>query len=97
MAMSAAEFDELVTQEGLYNFDNFRPACDWKGKKGPMTDDERHHTFVTFTSPIFSRSGSLALVEVSFREEGIFGYGLLCTARLSHTTWTAHCLQSWIR
>lgn len=96
MPMSAGEFDEFVTQEDFYNFDNFRPACEWKGKAGPTTDNEGHHTFVTFTSPIFSSKGNLALAEVSFREDGIFGYGLLCTARLSHTTWTARCLQSWI-
>lgn len=96
MALSAEEFDEITGQEESYSFENFKPFCKWKGKAGLTTDHEGHLRFVTFTSPIFSRNGNLALVEVSFREEGIFGYGLMCTARLSHTTWTAHCVESWI-
>ncbi|MBB5713226.1 hypothetical protein FHS94_000045 [Sphingomonas aerophila] len=96
MKLSEGEFEDLARREHLFNLENFRPACRWTGQTGPTIDDEGHKTFVTFTSPIFSKNRRLALVEVSFLEEGRFGYGVLCTVRLSKAAWTARCLQSWI-
>jgi hypothetical protein len=60
-----------------------------------MKNGEGHQTFVTFTSPIFSGDGHVALTEVSF-QNGIFGYGLICVVRSRHGVWSSHCLQSWI-
>lgn len=96
MAMSEKEFDELAGRESIYSVDQFKPTCDWKGQARPTNDDEGHHTFVTFTNPIYSKNARLALVEVSFREEGIFAYGLICTVRSTRGIWSAQCLQSWI-
>jgi hypothetical protein len=95
LGLSADEVADLATRQEIYRSDAFRPVCAWKGRTGPARDDEGHAVFVTFTSPILSTSGRLALTEVAFRETGIFGYGLLCTARLSHMTWTARCMRSW--
>ncbi|WP_159759062.1 hypothetical protein [Sphingomonas sp. 8AM] len=95
LAMSADEFTELATRQEIYRSDVFRPICAWKGRAAPPRDDEGHAMFVTFTSPVFSTTGRLALVEVSFREQGAFSYGLLCTVRSLHVTWKARCGRSW--
>jgi hypothetical protein len=52
--------------------------------------------FTSFTSPIFSTDGRLALVEVSFQDNGRFGYGSLCIVRSTGNRWLARCLPSWI-
>ncbi len=95
MSISEDEFDDLTKQQEKYNFPGFAPFCEWKGKPGPTSDALGNKTHVTFTSPIFSTAGNVALVEVSFRNEGVYGYGMLCTSRLSHRTWSSHCLKSW--
>lgn len=96
LALSAGEFEGLAQEQDRYNFPNFRPACEWKGGPGPAVDDEGHATFVTFTSPIFATTRRLAVVEVSFREKGIFGYGLICIVRRRHGDRKADCIRSWI-
>lgn len=96
LALSPQEFDELAGREGRYDFPNFRPACTWEGNPVPPDNGEGRATFVTFTSPIFSNSGRLAIVEVSFRQEGWFGYGLVCVVRQRRGRWAAHCRDSWI-
>lgn len=96
LALSAREFDELLGLEIQYRVPAFKPVCTWQGNPGPSVDDEGHATFVTFTSPIFSNSGQLAIVEVSFREEGIFGYGMICVVRQRHGGWDSQCQNSWI-
>lgn len=96
LGVSASEYEELVEQQATYNTPGFRPNCGWKGIAGPSKDDEGHPTYVTFTSPIFSRNGRIAIVETSFREAGIFGYGLICTVRSKRGSWAAQCSQSWI-
>lgn len=50
---------------------------------------------VSFTEPAISTSGTLAIVEVSFREEG-FGYGKICVVRAAEGRWRAQCIPSWI-
>lgn len=96
LTLSAGDVADLATRHKFYRADSFRPVCAWHGRAGPKTDDDGHAIVETFTSPVFSTNGRLALVEVSFRETGTFGYGLLCTARLSRRTWKARCIRSWI-
>ncbi|RDE07082.1 hypothetical protein [Sphingomonas aracearum] len=96
LALSAAEFAGLTARQAQSDFPHFRPACAWKGDPGPAVDDEGHATFVTFTSPIFSANRKLAMVEVSFREEGTFAYGLICVVRQGRGGWAAQCRGSWI-
>jgi hypothetical protein len=96
MGVTAQEYEELIEQQATYNTPGFRPNCDWKGLAGPSEDDEGHATYVTFTSPIFSENGRIAVVETSFREAGRYGYGLICTVRSKRGTWVAQCLRSWI-
>ena len=96
LGVSAREYEELVEQQATYNTPGFRPNCNWKGLAGPSKDEEGHPTYVTFTSPVFSKKGRIAVVETSFREVGMFGYGLICTVRSKRGSWMAQCLQSWI-
>ena len=94
--LSPGEFAALTTRAPLYRADRFRPVCRWRGKKGPAGDGELHQIWVSFTSPIFTGDGRTALVEVSTREDGFFGYGSLCTVRLRGRRWAAICMPSWI-
>ena len=96
LAMSARESDRLAEQENRYSFPNFKPSCAWRGSPGPLADAEGHATFVTFTSPIFSVNRRLAIVEVSFREAGMFGYGMICVVRQQKEAWKGRCQSSWI-
>ena len=96
LAASPREFDELITRQNLYSSSNFKPTCKWYGVPGPAKDDEGHATHVTFTSPIFSKNGRLSIVQVSFLEDGMFGYGLICVVRSKRGTWAGQCLESWI-
>jgi hypothetical protein len=96
LTASQHEFEELIAQQDLYSSSNFKPTCTWNGVPGPLKDNEGHATYVTFTSPIFSKNGRLSIVQVSFREAGMFGYGLICMVRSKLGVWSAQCLDSWI-
>lgn len=96
LELTENEATDLSAQQDVYDDKTFKPSCRWSGQIGPNVDDEGHSAFVTFTSPVFSKDRHLALVEVSFGEEGIFGYGFLCTTRFLNHAWSARCLSSWI-
>ncbi|WP_260599815.1 hypothetical protein [Sphingomonas endolithica] len=95
-ALTDLELADLASREDRYRSDAFKPLCDWLGEPHPHVDDEGHRMAVSYTSPIFSSDGGLALVEVSFREEGHFGYGSVCIVRAAGKTWSARCWPSWI-
>ena len=96
MPLDRREFDDLASREDAYKVAEFQPRCVPTASPSPRKDDEGHDQFVSFTNPIFSTDGALALVEVSFREKVRFGYGMLCVVRRAKGGWTARCLQSWI-
>lgn len=96
LALDVGEFEDLAAREGQYDRVAFQPRCDWQGKAVRMIDEERHPIVVSFTNPIFSTNGRLALVEASFMTQGRFGYGMLCIARTTGGAWSAHCQDSWI-
>jgi hypothetical protein len=96
MPLDRREFDDLASREDAYKVAEFQPRCVPAASPSPRKDDEGHDQFVSFTDPIFSTAGALALVEVSFREKVRFGYGMLCVVRRAKGGWTARCLQSWI-
>jgi hypothetical protein len=96
LTASQHEFEELIARQDLYSSSNFKPTCTWNGVPGPLKDNEGHATYVTFTSPIFSKNGRLSIVQISFREAGMFGYGLICMVRSKRGVWSAQCLDSWI-
>ena len=53
--------------------------------------------WLAFTRPFFSTDERLALVEISFEEEGgWWGYGKICIARRDDIGWSARCLPSWM-
>lgn len=96
LSLSSQEFEDMAGNATAYAVPNFKPACEWKGTRGAATDEKGHATYVTFTAPIFAKTGRLALVEVSFREQGSFGYGLICVVRRPQSTWSATCVRNWI-
>lgn len=69
LRLSSREFANVAGNAAAYAVPGFKPACAWAGTRGAATDEEGHATYVTFTAPIFSKTGHLALVEVSFREQ----------------------------
>ena len=96
LAASPREFNELIARQNLYSSSRFKPTCTWHGVPGPLKDGEGHATYVTFTSPVFSRNGRLSIVEVSFLTEGMFGYGFNCVVRSKRGVSSGQCLESWI-
>jgi len=96
LAVSPREFDELIARQNLYSSSKFKPTCAWNGVPGPLIDGDQPRTYVTFTSPVFSKSGRLSIVQVSFLGEGWFGYGLICIVRSKRGVWSGQCLESWI-
>ncbi len=96
LGLSSREFAVAAGNAAAYAVPGFSPACAWAGTRGAATDEEGHATYVTFTAPIFAKTGRFALVEVSFREQGSFGYGLICVVQRPQSTWSATCVRSWI-
>lgn len=96
LALSAKEFDELAIQAQHHAASKIKPDCRWNGSPSDSIDDEGHPAFVTFTDPIFSGNGRLAILQVSFREDGPFGYGLVCVVRQRRKVWRGQCQNSWI-
>lgn len=97
LPLHPAEFDELVSRQGLYAVEAYRPLCVPASVPTVLKDSEGHVQHSSFTSPIFSNDGSIAVTEVSFREEaGGFGYGMFCIARRSGASWSAKCTGSWV-
>lgn len=96
MPLQSGEFDDLASREDAYRTERFEPRCAWEGTPTPHVDDEGHRMDASFSSPIFSTDGRLALVEVSFDDRGGFGYGMICVVRAGEARWSARCLDSWI-
>jgi len=92
MAVSPQEFADLASRQHHYSVARFKPNCDWVGTAIPAENEITTEAYGTFTNPVFSTKGDLALVEVSF---GTF-YGVNCAVRSSGGTWRADCLRSWI-
>lgn len=97
LPLTSAEFEGLAGRQRLYAVDAYRPLCVPASAPSVRKDSEGHVQYASFTSPIFSRDGSLAVTEVSLREgAGGFGYGMFCVARRSGGAWSANCVGSWI-
>jgi hypothetical protein len=93
--LSSAEFEALKVREPAYVVDGFRPLCVPTVRASQTKDKDGHLQAVSFTNPVFSADGHLAVVEVSFHENH-FGYGMVCVARREQDTWSAQCHRSWI-
>ncbi|HTU11714.1 MAG TPA: hypothetical protein VMG08_12550 [Allosphingosinicella sp.] len=94
LPLTPSEFDALRTRQDRSGPIGFRPRCAWDGFPTPAVH-EGHRLWVTFTEPIFSADGDLALVEASFHLRG-FGYGRMCVVRRTASGWAARCLPSWV-
>jgi hypothetical protein len=96
LPLSAKEFEDLAAREQLYKIDHYEPHCSWKGSPIRKDGDGFRPMTVSFTNPIMSSDGHLALVEVSFSNHKGFGYGSMCVARMRGSEWSAQCIPSWI-
>lgn len=97
LPLTSAEFEGLAGRQRLYAAEAYRPVCVPASVPSVRNDSEGHVQYASFTSPIFSSDGSIAVTEVSFREgAGGFGYGMFCVARRSGVAWSAICVGSWI-
>ncbi|MEP9360500.1 hypothetical protein [Sphingomonas sp. KR3-1] len=95
MPLRQDEFAMLKAREALYPSAQFQPRCTWTSKAKPQVEYGETMA-VAVTNPIFSERGQLALVEVSFYGNGLWGHGELCVVRRTAARWTAECLRSWI-
>ncbi|MEN3749582.1 hypothetical protein TPR58_20585 [Sphingomonas sp. HF-S3] len=99
LAMNATEFNGLAARQSLYAQEKYRPLCMPVSDPAPRVDEEGHLHRVSFTHPIVSANGMLAITEVSFQEPGgarAFGYGMMCVVRRGAAGWTAKCVDSWV-
>lgn len=95
LPLTAAELDALAARQDASGGAGFRPVCVPTVPPTPARDEQGHEMAVSFTEPAISASGTLAIVEVSFRE-GSFGYGKICVVRAAEGRWRAQCIPSWI-
>nr|WP_315381185.1 hypothetical protein [uncultured Sphingomonas sp.] len=97
LPLKTAEFADLAGRQNLYAVQDYRPVCVPASVPAVRKDAEGHVQHTSFTSPIFSSDGHIAVTEVSFREAGGgFGYGMFCVARRSGMAWSATCVGSWV-
>jgi hypothetical protein len=95
LGLNAAEVADLKTSTDPFRVGAYRPSCGGIPPTSTKLDDEGHKLTASFSYPIYSADGQLALVDVSFQEPG-FGYGSLCAVRHEGGRWTARCQMSWI-
>jgi len=97
LPLRSREFEGLLDQPATGRDTAFLPDCDWTGLHSRYRDDEGHQMSVAFTSPIVANDRRLALIQVSFQEEGGgFGFGKICVVRQAGARWSASCQGSWI-
>jgi hypothetical protein len=95
LPLNAVEFDGLAVRQSLYVEAKFRPLCVPVSDPAPRFDESGHLHRVSFTAPVVSADGGLAITQVSFRERG-YGYGKMCIVRRGAAGWTAKCVDSWV-
>lgn len=95
MALAPGEFEDLEAREGPGAAGGYIPRCGWPEVPAADRRDPRAN-WVEFTEPVFSTDGMLALAEISFVGNSIWGHGELCIMRRSDTGWSARCLESWV-
>ncbi len=92
MKLTDGEFEDLRTMQITSPHGPFIPSCPWKGQaEVAKVGDEN---WGSFSHPVISSDGHLALVEVS-SGNSFSAYALLCIMRLNLKTWSARCLTSW--
>ncbi len=97
LPLKSAEFEDLAGRQRLYAVEAYRPVCVPASVPAVRKDAEGHVQHTSFTSPVFSSDGRIAVTEVSFRDgAGGFGYGMFCVARRSGAAWSATCVGSWV-
>jgi hypothetical protein len=95
MGLDAGELSDLIEQQDKFRDEHFVPACQWKGVPVPVASGSPAMR-VGFSRPIFSSDSKLAVIEVSFRSQGVFGYGVICVMRRADADWVGRCTNSWI-
>ncbi|WP_093299768.1 hypothetical protein [Sphingomonas sp. NFR04] len=97
LPLDDGEFGDLVSRQRGFAVDGYRPLCVPTAAPIARADAEGHAQSISFTSPVFSSDGRIAVTEISFRHvPSGFGYGMLCIARRTGQAWSARCLGSWI-
>lgn len=96
LPLSSPEFDDLKSRQQSYMLHSYLPDCKWKGVANHVGEGADDWS-TSFSNPIFSKSGKLALVDVSFYEGRFsFAHGSTCVVRKIGRIWDAKCIAGWI-
>lgn len=95
LALTDEELADLSKNADGHVFENFEPKCDW-AQDAPLHDFQPSLKTpgYTFTNPLFSSDGNLALVARSKFVGPLGSRGSLCVLRRSGDVWTATCFGS---
>lgn len=101
LPLTKAEFDELAARYPAPTGPGPTPTCAWRspavdyGEATPVSPPRSSGYATSFSDPVWSRDGRIAIVEVSFYQ-GRFGFGQTCVARRAGQGWSARCRNGWI-
>jgi len=94
LGLSAGEFEDLKQNARKQADKSFKPSCHWRGK--PVEIKEPEIMWSSFSKPVLSSDGQLALFSWSLKSFGRWGHGQLCLARKTGEDWAAKCIPGWI-
>jgi len=94
LGLSAGEFEDLKQNARKQTDKGFEPSCHWRGK--PVEIKEPEIMWSSFSRPVLSSDGQLALFSWSLETFGRWGHGDVCLARRTGAGWAATCIPGWI-
>jgi hypothetical protein len=96
LSLTDDELADLSKHSAGHSFENFEPNCEWT-QDAPNTFRPSSSTpAFTFTNPLFSSDGNLALIARSRFDGPGHGRGAFCAIRRTAEGWKAVCFNGWI-
>jgi len=96
LALTDDEMADLAKSVAGHAFENFEPDCNWTQDAPNSFRVSPETPAFTFTNPLFSSDGNLALIARSRFVGPLGSSGALCALRRKGDVWTATCFGSWI-
>lgn len=93
--LSPAEQTDLLKRWADHQEAPWTPDCAWKGRSLKVMEGDMVMTS-TFTRPLFSSDGRIAVLSWGLYSPGPWAHGQTCLARLGPSGWKAVCRPSWL-
>lgn len=94
LSISEAERSALAAIAVSHDY-AFEPVCDWMERLAAPPKGLSDHYF-TFTNPVISADGTLAIVAYAHIISGTGSTGAVCALRKRTDSWEVHCAAPWI-